>query len=226
MQAVYHTPAMHPPAPAPSRCAQRLLFCLFCALYGALGCGHSAPSAHGAQAAPGTGAATQGAALRSPLQLGQVVAVGPSGLALPVLLRPVSPEGRRFTVAAARALRLIYEEDVDDASQLVALLHRLDDPNTPVDPLVAEAYRPVLEAGLGRAGRLTACAPGLRALKDAYRNVYIEDGTQALRRLDTAACTLAQQLLQPVLQAEPTWIVTIEPLGPKPIAELLAPCRS
>lgn len=189
------------------------------------GCSHPSAQRRPQLPTPEARSAPANDAAASGLALGRVVSVGPTGLQLPVLLHAVSPEDRSFAVAAARALRLVYEEDIDDASQLEALLHRLQNTQTPLDSRVAEAFTPALQRGIARANRLQACAPGLRALKDAYRAVYIEAGTQTLRRLDSQACLLALQLMQPVAQHDPTWVITIEPMGPKTIADLLAPCR-
>lgn len=163
------------------------------------------------------------------LRAGKVVSMGPTGLALPIFLRPLSDDARRFSVAAARALRMVYEEDNDDPSPLLALVHRLaaspDAASTKDSDTWVQAWQPVLQAGLERAQLLQSCARGLRALREAYADVYLEDGTSALRRLHGPSCRTAAQALQEVARTESNLMLTVEPMGPRPLKELLAPCK-
>lgn len=189
---------------------------------GAFACSHSALQPVGTASQKARAQTNDGGAAWSPGR-GQVVSMSPSGLALPVFLAPQTQEERRFAVAAGRALRLVYDDDSDDGAQLQALIHRLASlPNQQVQA----AWQPLLQAGLVRVQKLADHAPGLRALRQALADVYIDDTTAAVKRVDAQSCAQALRSLAELHRCEPQLMLTIEPLGPKSLDALLALCRS
>ena len=138
------------------------------------------------------------------------------------MLGPQSTAERQFAVAAGRALRQIYDEDHDDGALLAALLPRLEAPEMAA---IAACWAPLLEGGRLRAEALAAIAPGLRALRRAYANVYYDEMAQAWRQLDAAACQQGVDALTDYADAHPSFVVTIEPMGPLTLAKLLATCH-
>lgn len=191
--------------------------------FGAAACASAAPPSL-SSAAPAPVASLVAVPPGTPhgLATGALAQMGPTGLALPLVLGPQSGDERQFAVAAARALRQIYEEDHDDAALLQALLPRLQAPELQAQ---ASLWRPLLTAGLARAETLQSIAPGLRALRRAYANVYFDEIAQAYRGLDLVACAQSNAALTEFAQAHPEFAVTIEPVGPWPVRKLLDTCR-
>ncbi len=219
----------------PIEAATQAALCALTAVVMLQGCGHRRaldPAQKSAQEP--AKARTQGASVG--LAAGKVLAMGPSGLVLPVFLGRINDDQRRFSVAASRALRMVYEEDSDDASQLLALVARLNGPeSSPAadDPTRGQqhstwlaAWEPILQEGIQRALTLQEYAPGVRALKQAYAEVFIEDGTGVLRKLSMPQCHVAQQALQPLNETSPDFTLTVEPMGPRRLHTLLEPCNS
>jgi hypothetical protein len=159
----------------------------------------------------------------SNLAAGQLITMSPTGLRLPVFLGRVGTPERQFAVAAARALRLIYDDDSDDASLLLALTERLE----ALPSVQAQrAWRPIVQAGIARANTLAEHGPGIRALKEAYAQVTLDERTGAVHKLGAPACRVAVQHLDALSHTAPDFMLTVEPLGPRSLATLLAPCRS
>lgn len=157
------------------------------------------------------------------LESGVLLRESSSGLKLPVWLRPQTLEERQFGVAAGRALRLVYDEDHDDASMLLALADRLDTQAALAQ--VREIWGPILGLGIARAHVLEHYAPGLRALRQAYEEVYIDTASGALKKLSGRFCRTAVSELSLLTEAYPQLVITVEPLGPALLTQHLAPCR-
>ena len=188
------------------------------------GCGHGprgAGAPHAAAGLPSEPPAADPSA--SGLAAGQLITMSPTGLRLPVFLGRVGTPERQFAVAAARALRLIYDDDSDDASLLLALMQRLE---ALPSAQAQGAWRPILEAGIARANTLADHGPGIRALKAAYAQVTLDERTGAVQRLGDAACRVAVQQLDALGRQMPGFMLTVEPLGPRPLKALLGPCKS
>jgi hypothetical protein len=129
--------------------------------------------------------------------------------------------------AATRAIRHTYEDDVDDASPLLALQARLRS-----EPGLAPArsvWLPPLTTAQRRAATLRLLGPTLRALRQALANAWYDARASSYRDVGVAACRDAfAQMPQesgerdaPLLDT----VVTIEPLGTFSLAAFQRFCR-
>lgn len=148
-----------------------------------------------------------------------------TNLQLPEPWAGVSVAERQFYAAATRAVRHVYEDDVDDSSQLLALRQRL------MGDVKLAGARPVwatvLETSLGRAQTLRALGPTLRALRQALANTWRDEVAKSYRDIDAASCRMAGAQMPSTTDA--AWpltetVVTIEPLGAYPLGVLLTFC--
>lgn len=156
------------------------------------------------------------------------IALSPTNLQLPEPAQGASVREVQFYAAATRAVRHVYEDDIDDPSQALALTQRLQR-----DPNLGDAKRlwqPILQATLRRADSLRSFGPMLRALRQAIANTWRDEASHTYRDVDMASCRIAKAQMpgSNTIEGAHSWrdtVVTIEPLGAYPIDTLLRFCE-